>query len=103
MYLKEAQEEKKEVDRLRMKKHKEYKDKEDKPKNSAAFEKYWQITIPKNYLEEQKKNNTKAAASYKENSEGRDEMDTSMFEGELLIKINRKDINDIFEKDSLET
>lgn len=30
-------------------------------------------------------------------------METSMFEGEVMLKVNRKDVSDLFEKDSLET
>jgi hypothetical protein len=88
---------------MRLQKRKETEDKKDAPKGQSVYEKYWQITIPKNYLEEQQKNNTKAAGIYKENSEGRDPMETSMFEGELMVKVNRKDVSDLFEKDSLET
>lgn len=89
---------------MRLQKHKGEDKKEEEPhKNTAVFEKYWQITIPKNHLEEVQKNNTKAAGIYKESSEGRDQIETSMFEGEMMIKMNRKDVNDMFEKDGLET
>lgn len=58
--------------------------------------------MPKNYIEESNKNNTKAAAAYSENSEGRDKAeDISLFEGEIEIQVNRKEVNDIFEVDGL--
>jgi hypothetical protein len=58
--------------------------------------------VPKNYIEESKKNNTKAAAAYTEDSEGRDKIENmSLFEGEVEIKVNRKEVGDEFEVDGL--
>lgn len=76
----------------------EAKDEKDS-KGKQVFEKYWQITIPKDHLEEMKKNNTKAEGKYKENAQGTDEENpnASSFEGEVLMKINNKHVNDALE------
>lgn len=112
-YVQQAQEEKAYVDAIRMKKQKEEpkapkgdkdekKDGDEESKQKTVFEKYWEITVPKNYIEEMTKNNTKAAAAYTENSQGRDPLDNmSLFEGEVDMKVNRKEVSDEFEMDGV--
>lgn len=89
---------------LRMKKIQEEPKAEEKGgKSRQVFEKYWQITIPKDHLEEQKKNNTKAESKYKTNAEGTDEENpnASSFEGEVLMKINNKGVPDELEDQAM--
>jgi len=85
------------------KKEKKEGEKEEKGEGRTVFEKYWHITVPKNYIEEMEKNNTKAAAAYSENSEGRDTLENmSLFEGEIQLKVNRKEVSDDFEMDAVQ-
>ncbi len=112
-YVQQAQEEKAYVDAIRLKKKEEpvaapkgdkeeKKDGDEEQKQKTVFEKYWEITVPKNYIEEKQKNNTKAAAAYSENSQGRDVLENmSLFEGEVDMKVNRKEVSDEFEMDGV--
>jgi len=99
---KEDEEEAAPAEELRLKKV-DKEDKEKEGKNRQVFEKYWQITIPKDHLEEMKKNNTKAEGKYKENTQGTDEENptASSFEGEVLMKINNKEVSDSLEEQAM--
>lgn len=76
---------------------------DDKNKKKKVFEKYWEITIPKDHIEAQKKNNTKAEALFTTNSQGSDQENKSEsnFEGELELKINNKEVPDELEEQGM--